>query len=297
VSAVCLGAVAAVGVVVRPHPPEVDAWLHEFALTHRDGSVLRFAGAVTQGGSSLVAWPMIAVAALVFPRSRGARRWVTAGVVAAGAGSGIGVRLALSELVHRARPPLSDWATVAGGYAYPSGHTGTATLSAGVLAWAVSRHLQPGPARVAVWAVAVGYAGAVGWSRVWLGVHWPSDVLAGWLLGAGWLAGVAAVTGSCPGRLDWRTRPGSLRSGPVDAHGRRPGRDETRGGVNRSDDTEPPAVPAQAWVARTHCPDCSTPLDPPALRPGEVSDLGYAQVLQQRCPGCDWLHVHVRWRT
>jgi RNase P subunit RPR2 len=67
--------------------------------------------------------------------------------------------------------------------------------------------------------------------------------------------------------------------------------------VTWSDDVDPRAVPAQGSVARTHCPECSTPLDPPVLRPGEASDLGYAQVLQQRCTGCNWLHVHVRWLT
>ena len=67
--------------------------------------------------------------------------------------------------------------------------------------------------------------------------------------------------------------------------------------MNGSDDLEPIGVPAQLSPARTHCPQCSTPLDPPALRPSEPADLGYAQVLQQRCAGCDWLHVHVRWRT
>jgi undecaprenyl-diphosphatase len=114
---------------------------------------------------------------------------------------GIGVRLATSEAVHRVRPPQRDWAMDAGGYAFPSGHTTAATLAAGLLAWAVSRHLTDRRGRFAVWVLAVGYAGLVGWSRVWLGVHWPLDVLGGWVLGSSWLAGIAALVAVAPHRL------------------------------------------------------------------------------------------------
>ncbi|BBU23005.1 hypothetical protein MYXE_27950 [Mycobacterium xenopi] len=49
--------------------------------------------------------------------------------------------------------------------------------------------------RVAVWAAAIGIAAVLGFSRVYLGVHYISDVVAGWLLGAAW-AGAVMVVGS-----------------------------------------------------------------------------------------------------
>jgi membrane-associated phospholipid phosphatase len=107
----------------------------------------------------------------------------------------------------------------AGGYAFPSGHTTAATLGAGLLAWALARHLRAAPARVAVWAAAVGYAGLVGWSRIWLGVHWPLDVLGGWLLATGWLAGMAAavlaVRRALPGLFDTDRRAAATTTTPT----------------------------------------------------------------------------------
>jgi membrane-associated phospholipid phosphatase len=192
-STACLGGAAAVGWSVRAHAPAVDSRVHGVAMDHRSETVLGLARVITHAGSTLVVWPMIAIAALTYPRSTGARRWTTAAMVAAGAGAAIGARLAVSLLVQRPRPPQLDWATQAGGFAFPSGHTNAATIGAGVLAWAVARHLPSARARTLVWAAAVIYAGAVGWTRVWLGVHWPLDVVGGWLFGAGWLAGLAAV--------------------------------------------------------------------------------------------------------
>ena len=69
----------------------------------------------------------------------------------------------------------------------PSGHATMSMVVVGtivVLAWAGRSAL----ARAAMVVVAAAWVGAVGATRVYLGVHWISDVLAGWAVGAAWLA-------------------------------------------------------------------------------------------------------------
>jgi undecaprenyl-diphosphatase len=105
-------------------------------------------------------------------------------------------------LVQRARPVVDDPVSHASGYSFPSGHA----LNSAVFASVMVVLLWPLLSRTAR-RVAVGLAGAgvllVGLDRVLLGVHYPSDVLAGFLLGLGitfssWIAfiGKTAVTSS-----------------------------------------------------------------------------------------------------
>jgi membrane-associated phospholipid phosphatase len=100
-------------------------------------------------------------------------------------------------LAARPRPPMSLW--VAGmsptGLSFPSGHALVAAAGYGLMAVLLTRHLRRLVTRTAVWVAAVAAATLVGVSRLYLGVHWFSDVMAGWLIGALWLSLVlAAVT-------------------------------------------------------------------------------------------------------
>jgi undecaprenyl-diphosphatase len=71
----------------------------------------------------------------------------------------------------------------AAGFSMPSGHTTTATFAAGLLCLGMARAFS-GSWRVAVMAVLAVWAVVDGAGRVYLGVHWATDVVAGWLLGA-----------------------------------------------------------------------------------------------------------------
>jgi membrane-associated phospholipid phosphatase len=187
-----VGGAFLIGLAVHSGPTAFDTWLHHVLVVHR-GAHHTMARTLTQAGSTRIIWPVVAVASVLFPRSRGWRRVATTLAFGGVAALAIGVRLAMSDVFHRPRPPVADWATTAGGFAYPSGHTSAATIGAGALGWALVRHLDRRAARVAVWCAAVAYAGLVGWTRMWLGVHWPLDVVGGWLFGAGWMSGMAAA--------------------------------------------------------------------------------------------------------
>jgi undecaprenyl-diphosphatase len=90
----------------------------------------------------------------------------------------------LKAAVGRARPVWPDPVDSAHYAAFPSGHAMTATVVCGLLLWLLRRY-DAGRVvwRTAVTVAVVSVAGA-GLTRIWLGVHWPSDVLGGWLLGA-----------------------------------------------------------------------------------------------------------------
>lgn len=94
------------------------------------------------------------------------------------------VQNCLKAAVGRARPVWPDPLDSAHNAAFPSGHAMTATVVCGLLLWLLHRY---GAGRL-LWrtalALAVVSVVGVGWTRVWLGVHWPSDVVGGWLLGA-----------------------------------------------------------------------------------------------------------------
>ena len=88
----------------------------------------------------------------------------------------------LKFLFARPRPQLFPWLTTAGGWSFPSGHTLNAVVLGGLLAWLIGRRLR-GWQRAIPWAVAGLWVGLVGLSRVYLGVHYPSDVLASLVVG------------------------------------------------------------------------------------------------------------------
>ncbi|GAA2912748.1 hypothetical protein GCM10020221_05630 [Streptomyces thioluteus] len=162
-----------------------DAAAHAWALAHRPDVAVSAARALTATGTGVVPYAVAAAAGLLVRR----RLAYAAGAVAVLA-CGQGLRRLVLALAARPRPPAADWATHASGFSFPSGHATTTAIAAGLLATAVavrvsSRERWPVVAVVVCWAVSVGL------TRVYLGVHWLTDVVAGWAFAVAWLGGCA----------------------------------------------------------------------------------------------------------
>jgi undecaprenyl-diphosphatase len=90
----------------------------------------------------------------------------------------------------RPRPDLVPHGVEVATASFPSGHSMMAAVTYLTLAVMLARTEAPFRMRAFYLALAVVLTILVGFSRVFLGVHWPSDVLAGWTLGAAWALGV-----------------------------------------------------------------------------------------------------------
>jgi undecaprenyl-diphosphatase len=158
-------------------------------------SVLRF---MTNLGGAEAAWLLLPATAAWLLLRRSPRLALYVAV------TGIGLLVldrGTKALVGRVRPLVDLPVAAAPGGSFPSGHAMGSTVTYGVLLLvflpAVPRRLRP-----AVVAAAVALAVTVGLTRVALGVHYPSDVVGGWLLGVLWLAVTATAFSS------WRRQEG-----------------------------------------------------------------------------------------
>lgn len=100
---------------------------------------------------------------------------------------------ALKLLVGRERPQIVPHLMEAGGESFPSGHSFNAAVVYIAMAIAFAALSRRHSVRYTVIGAAMLLSAMVAWSRVMLGVHFPSDVTAGWLGGAGWAFLAAAL--------------------------------------------------------------------------------------------------------
>ncbi len=184
-----------------------DLALHRWPLDHRPPVAVAVARAVTATGTGVLPYVLAVVAGLIAGRDGRQRRYAAAGALAVLL-LGQGVRYGLMAAVARPRPDAVDWATTASGHSFPSGHTATSALTAGLLIWAVLTRSRLSAARFAVALLAL-WAVAVGLSRVYLGVHWASDVLGGWLFAALWLSLASLATAPLVRTLRTTAPPGA----------------------------------------------------------------------------------------
>jgi membrane protein DedA with SNARE-associated domain/membrane-associated phospholipid phosphatase len=171
-----------------PGPTPGDVTAADIVESLRTAWLVDFAKAFTALGSSAVVLPLAALAAAALAARR---RWAELGVLVAGL---VLIVVGVHELKAAVDRPRPEGAlTGFHGSSFPSGHAAYSTFYVWLAVTIVIR-LRPGMARAAaVVAAGIALTALVGLSRVYLGVHYMSDVNAGWALGAAAFSLCAAV--------------------------------------------------------------------------------------------------------
>lgn len=116
----------------------------------------------------------------------------TIGVTAAGEG--------LKLVFHRLRPPAYFGYDEPLTYSFPSGHATTSICFYSVLAYILAPWIHSAVRRRLLWAAAIAMFLLIGFSRIYLGVHYPTDVLGGYALGVGWMIAILRLSGVTGGK-------------------------------------------------------------------------------------------------
>lgn len=171
---------AIAGIGVRAWAPGLDLQTMQAIASHRDATVTAIAGIVSDAGSFALLAPL-SIAFLLLRRWKRPADDIALVVIAAGSAL---LPTVVKLIVARPRPTIEHLSQLSS-LSFPSEHTTQAAAIYLTIAILLSKGLARGW-RTTVIVVAIAIALAVAWSRVYLGVHYPTDVVAGLLLGWSW---------------------------------------------------------------------------------------------------------------
>jgi undecaprenyl-diphosphatase len=161
----------------------VRGWVHQFSSPW----LTRAAKAASFIGADILVAALIAcLLVFAFLRWRRAALWLT--ITMAGA---LVLNLSLKYAFHRQRP-TPFFVPLPHTYSFPSGHALFSVCFYGVLAGLLADRIQSLTVRICIWAVAALLIATIGLSRIYLGVHYPTDVLGGYLAAAVWVSSMIA---------------------------------------------------------------------------------------------------------
>lgn len=156
-------------------------WMHQHQVQWVEDVMLE----VTMLGTWIVVLSIVSIAGLFLWLTR--HKYSTALLLVATAG-GIGLNNILKIGFARPRPQVFEWGTHASSWSFPSGHAMSSTVVYITVAYLAARLQKTHAARFATLAVASIVVGLICISRLYLGVHYPSDVVAGVIIGLAWAA-------------------------------------------------------------------------------------------------------------
>ncbi len=179
--------------------PHVEAWV----IAHRTAWLSSTMKIVTSLGSMAVIVPLLLTAVVGLIAWR--RDWRRAALLIIAVAGAVGLYDFVKLVVGQSRPPATLWIGQYSGAAFPSGHATQTVVFYGMLAILLSVG-RSARIRALLWIGAALVTLVVGASRVYLGAHWLTDVLAGYALGVAWVALVLAIsllmTARDPGAAD-----------------------------------------------------------------------------------------------
>ena len=192
----------------------LDGSAHD-VLFNAFGASRQLGLAVTWFGNNATVTAAVVLVALALVL--GKRYWAAFRVVFASALGGLVVR-GLKELFARDRP--LEQVISAAGYSFPSGHAFAATVFYGMMVYLVFRLTDRRWARVLAAVVGPLVIVAVGLSRVYLNVHYLTDVVGGWLAGSAWLVASLLLIDAVETRTRSRREAAEETARPADAEPR-----------------------------------------------------------------------------
>jgi undecaprenyl-diphosphatase len=145
--------------------------------------------AISDLGSPVFLSALFVILIVVFLRVRWRYAAIWLSITMAGA---LALDVTLKNLFHRTRP-VAYFIPEPSGYSFPSGHALGSFCFYMLLAGLLTARLRDRTARVLIWIGAALLVAAIGFSRVYLGVHWPTDVIAGYAAAACWVTGLVTV--------------------------------------------------------------------------------------------------------
>jgi membrane-associated phospholipid phosphatase len=163
-----------------------DDPIANYVATHRIAWLTECLQAITYLGSDVILTVVVIVGGLFLYRQTSS--WRPLFLLSASAIGASLLHTVLGPAIGRQRP-TADWMTIsATGQAFPSGHASESTAVYGALAYLLCKIEMPWRVKLLCLTAGALIPLLVGVSRVYLGVHWLTDVIAGWALGVAWLA-------------------------------------------------------------------------------------------------------------